>query len=185
VTPAPATSSSPAPTQSSTAPAQPATPKQTVTRRAKAAKKAHAKPAVKKKAKPAVHVAKPAGPRPTVHTAPARTTVLPVEVPPAGSSGSSLSNRSVLLLTFMTAIVAAVLALLARGLWQRVWWWRRYHKYSGGHRARHDDAALQARATLAPPGRADGTTNGSNGAVHDDEPETIVSRAGADASTGK
>lgn len=191
VTPAPVVSPSPAPasipTRSTPSPAKSSAPKHKALRakaKAKTAKKIHHAKPTAKKAKPVVRPAKPAAPRPPVHTAPARTTVLPVEVPPAGSSGSSLSNRSVLLLTFMATIVAAVLALLARGLWRRVWWWRQYHKYSGGHRARHDDAALQARATLVPPWPADGTTNGSNRAVHDDEPETIVSRAGADASTG-
>jgi hypothetical protein len=67
----------------------------------------------------------PTAPLPVVHS-PANLTKPPTAVPPVGSSGSSLFDRSVLLITFMIAIGVAVLALIARGLWRRVWWWRHY-----------------------------------------------------------
>jgi hypothetical protein len=185
-TPAPATSSPPASssTPSTSQPATTSVPKHTVTHRAKAKAAAktthHAKPPVKKKAKPAVHAAKPAAASPVVHSAPAGVSTLPV-VPPAGSSGSSLSNRSVLLIAFVLVIGLGVLALAARGLWRRVWWWRRYHESSSGGRSVRD-AVVKARATLleSEPWPHEARANGANGLAPDDERATFATRAGGD-----
>jgi hypothetical protein len=187
VTPAPATSSAPVSTPSTSQPAATAPPKHEVTHRAKAkaaAKKAHhAKPAAKEKAKPVVRAAKPAAARPVVHSSPANVSTLPV-VPPAGSSGSSLSNRSVLLITILFVIAAGILALVARGLWRRVWWWRQYHAYgSPGRQAGDDDAFVEVRAAPMEPWSDEGKANGANGAALDDEPVKVATSA--DGSTGR
>jgi hypothetical protein len=183
VTPAPATSSAPVSTPSTSQPATTTAPKHKVTHRAKAkaaTKKAHhAKPAVKK-AKPVVRPAKPAPPRPVVRSAPAIVSTTPF-VPPADSAGSSLSNRSVLLIAFVLVIGVGVLALAVRGLWRRVWWWRRYHESaSGGRPVRSDDAVIRARAALLQSWPDDAKANGANGLAPDDEPATIATRAAAD-----
>jgi hypothetical protein len=189
-TPAPATSSPPASssTPSTSQPATTSVPKHTVTHRAKAKAPAktthHAKPPEKKKAKPAVHAAKPAAARPVVHSAPAGVSTLPV-VPPAGSSGSSLSNRSVLLLAFVLVIAAGVLTLLVRGLWRRVWWWRQYHALgSAGRHAGDGDAFVTVRPTRVEPWSDEGKANGANGVVPDDEPTAIASAPAQKTSTG-
>ena len=190
VTPAPATSSVPA-SSSTPATSQPATtsaPKHKVTHRAKAkaaAKKArHAKPAAKK-AKPVVHAAKPAAARPVVHPSPKDVTTLPV-VPPAGSSGSSLSNRSVLLIAFVLVIAVGVLALAARALWRRVWWWRRYHEPSSGARHVHNDhAVVKDRARVLEPWPDEAKANGQNGLTPGDEPATIATVPSRKTATGR
>lgn len=182
-TPAPTTSSASTPSTSN--PATTSTPKHTVTNRAKpkaVAKKnaRHAKPAAKK-AKPAAPAPKPKpkpAPTPIVHSAPASVN-LPT-VPPAGDSGSSLSNRSVLLMAFVLVIGVGILALLARGLWRRVWWWRRYHEPAPGGRPAREDDAVRARATVVEPWPAEPKANGANGHALDDEPATFAPRAAAD-----
>jgi hypothetical protein len=190
VTPAPATSSASASssTPSTSQPATTSAPKHKVTHRAKAKAAAnkthHAKPAAKKKAKPVVHAAKPAAASSVVHSAPADVSTLPV-VPPAGSSGSTLSNRSVLLIAFVLLIGVGVLALAARGLWRRVWWWRQYHAYgSTGRHAGDDDAFVAVRATRVEPWSDDGKANGANGVVPDDQPTAFASPPAQKTSTG-
>jgi hypothetical protein len=190
VTPAPATSSPPASssTPSTSQPATTSAPKHQVTHRAKAKAAAnkthHAKPPAKKKAKPVVQAAKPAAASPVVHAAPANVSTLPL-MPPAGSSGSTLSNRSVVLIAFLLVIAAGVLALAARGLWRRVWWWRQYHAYgSAGQHAGDDDAFVALRATRVEPWSDEGKANGANGVVPDDEPTAIASAPAQKTSTG-
>ncbi len=183
VTPAPVTSSPPPATQSSSQPVTQPAPTHKVTHRAKAkaaVKKAHhAKPAAKK-AKPVVRPAKPAPPRPVVRSAPANVSTVPF-VPPADSAGSSLSNRSVLLIAFVLVIGVGLLALAVRGLWRRVWWWRRYHETAPVSRpARNHDAVVKARPTVVEPWPAEPKPNGTSGLTPDDEPATFASRAAAD-----
>ena len=187
VTPAPVVSSPPpAPVQSSPPPAPSAAPaaaprhsvvKAKATAKAKTTAKAKAKarhvaPA-KPKPKPAVHAKKPVVHRPVAPAASANPISLPADVP-GGDSGSGLSNRSVLLIAFLVAVGAGLLALLVGAGWRRLWWWRRYHSYPTG-----------GPPTEVRPQPVRATLNGSNGAAADGaEPVTVATGRGADAPTG-
>jgi hypothetical protein len=107
---------------------------------------------------------------------------------PAGDT-STLSNRSVLLLTFALAVAAGLAILFARAGWRRLWWWRRYHESSTGGRtdevllARPVPTRVDPRPGNAPNGAA---ANGSNGAaangahgtgVDDEESVSVAGRA--------
>ena len=141
----------------------------------------------KSKSKPVVHVKKPAVARPVVPVTSTPTINLPADVPSA-DSGAGMSTRSVLLLAFVVAIGAGVLALLVGAGWRRLWWWRRYHSYPGGKQSGRAvengrEAVPGSTAVQAQPA-ARSVGNGSNGAAADDGSVTIVTGSGADAPTG-
>jgi hypothetical protein len=155
---------------------------------AKSTRKArHSKPEAKAKpsrvSAPVVRAKQPAVPRAVVRLTPAHATT-PAAAPAEGGSGSSLSNRSVLLLTMLLAIAAGVLILATRAGWRRFKWWRRYHRYmSAGKSSGKGDTILQAPPVQAvvQPWPGDAKANGSNGAVANHE-VTVAKRAGADGS---
>jgi hypothetical protein len=91
-----------------------------------------------------------------------------------------MSNRTVLMFAFVLVIGVGLLALLVRGLWRRLWWWRRYHETASSARpVRGDEAVVQARTTVVSPWPDEPKTNGGNGHTPD-EPARIATRAAAD-----
>jgi hypothetical protein len=92
----------------------------------------------------------------------------------------------VLVLTFLLAIGAGVLLLLARAVWRRLSWWRQYHKYTSNSRAAHEPGSGRRGGPTAGTWPDDIKVNGANGAdgaASESEPTTLVS--GADVSTGR
>jgi len=179
--PAPVSSAPPpAPVQATPTPATssaPTAPKRTPVKAKKAkakAKASHVNP-VKAKPKAVVHLKRPAVTRPFV---PAKHAIsLPAEVPGA-DSGSGMSTRSVLMLAFMVAAGAGLLALLVGAGWRRFGWWRRYHSYPVSQQPARgaDNGHAAAQVAAARPAPPTGTTgaNGSNGVIVEDGSATIV-----------
>jgi hypothetical protein len=105
---------------------------------------------------------------------------------PTADSGSGMSTRSVLMLAFMVAAGAGLLALLVGAGRRRLWWWRRYHSYPTSGRSSSEGVSGHRTARMLavpepPPAHAE--ANGSNSAVAGNgEPITIVTRA--DVPTG-
>jgi hypothetical protein len=156
------------------------------TAKAKAkAKASHVNPA-KAKPKAVVHPQRPAVTRPFTPATSTHAISLPADVP-AADSGSGMSTRSVLMLAFVVAVGAGLLALLAGAGWRRIWWWRRYHSYPASGRSSSEGASgpRAARMPAVPePSPAHAEANGSNGAAAGNgEPVTIVTRADAPTRT--
>jgi hypothetical protein len=157
--------------------------------RAKAAK---AKAAKAKAAKAKAAKAKAAKAKKPVVLAPVRSTPAHPFTPPvnapSGGSGLSLSDRGVLLGTFLLALGVGVFVLLARAGWRRYSWRWRYREFDSTPRRRRD-AERETTVEELPDAMqwwlGGEAANGSHGTAKDDsEAVTVARRSGADAPTG-
>jgi hypothetical protein len=99
----------------------------------------------------------------------------------------SLSDRGVLLVTFLLGLGVGAVVLLGRAAWRRSSWRWRYRGLLPHRRGR--DAEPDLASENVPDALrwwlGDHEANGSNGAAKDDaEPVTVTQRPGPDAPTG-
>jgi hypothetical protein len=122
-----------------------------------------------------------------VRSAPAHPFTPPINAP-SGDSGLSLSDRGVLLVTFLFALGVGVIVLLARAVWRRYSWWWRYREADSTPRQNRDtepDQTMEDLPDVMHWWLGTSAANGSNGSAREDaEVVTVARRSGADAPTG-
>jgi hypothetical protein len=122
-----------------------------------------------------------------VRSTPAHPFTPPVNAP-SGGSGLSLSDRGVLLGTFLLALGVGVFVLLARAGWRRYSWRWRYRDFDSTPRRRRDaepGTTVEEVPNLLQWWLDDGAAKGTNGAAKDDaEAVPAAPRSGVDAPTG-
>jgi hypothetical protein len=123
-----------------------------------------------------------------VRSAPAHPFTPPINAP-SGDSGLSLSDRGVLLVTFLLALAVGVLVLVGRAAWRRYAWQWRYREYDPTPRRRRgakSETPVEELPDVMHWWLGGEAASGSNGGPKaDSEAVTVMPRPGADAPTGR